>query len=199
MNVKKFQGKTEEEAIASAKQEFGEDAVIMFSKEVKPKGLFSVFKSPFYEVTAAMKEKESGMAPVRSAHNPKALHDSINLAADEKIDLPRAEAGNGVIPQAPAKPVIPRGQERKGKSGQEESGFEERLDKLSDRLEEKLGTISNEEEPKAPSSEELNFVRILYSTLIRNEVNEKYVNQILDEVEKFIRPGNSVDIILSNI
>jgi flagellar biosynthesis protein FlhF len=42
-------------------------------------------------------------------------------------------------------------------------------------------------------------VRILYSTLIKNEVHEKYVNQILDEVEKFIRPGNNVDLILPNI
>ena len=49
------------------------------------------------------------------------------------------------------------------------------------------------------SSEELNFVRILYSTLLKNEVSEQYVNQILGEIEKFIRPGHSVDTILSNV
>ena len=36
-------------------------------------------------------------------------------------------------------------------------------------------------------------------TLLKNEVHEKYVNQILDEIEKLIRPGNSVDMILSNV
>ena len=35
--------------------------------------------------------------------------------------------------------------------------------------------------------------------MLNNEVNEKYINQILDEVEKFIKPGNSVDMILSII
>ena len=50
-----------------------------------------------------------------------------------------------------------------------------------------------------PASEEFHFVRILYSTLLKNEVHEKYVNQILDEIEKLIRPGNSVDMILSNV
>lgn len=83
----------------------------------------------------------------------------------------------------------------------EEKRLEERLDSLSERLEEKLSQAAPKEEaaPKTPTSEELNFVRILYNTLIKNEVNEKYVNQILDEVEKFIRPGNSVDTILSNV
>jgi flagellar biosynthesis protein FlhF len=42
-------------------------------------------------------------------------------------------------------------------------------------------------------------VQILYRTLLQNEVNEKYTNQIIDEIEKFIRPGNGVDIILSSV
>ena len=45
----------------------------------------------------------------------------------------------------------------------------------------------------------LKFVRILYKTLLDNEVDEKYINQILDEIEKFLRPGNSLDVILSNV
>ena len=34
---------------------------------------------------------------------------------------------------------------------------------------------------------------------MKNEVSEQYVNQILGEIEKFIRPGHSVDTILSNV
>ena len=71
---------------------------------------------------------------------------------------------------------------------------------MSNRLEETLGhTSGGVELAKEPSAEELNFIRILYSTLLKNEVSEKYVNQILDEVEQFIRPGNSVDMILANV
>ena len=57
----------------------------------------------------------------------------------------------------------------------------------------------NKEPSKPQSAQELKFVRILYKTLLDNEVDEKYINQILDEIEKFLRPGNSLDVILSNV
>mgnify|MGYP000131556031 FL=1 len=59
MTINKFQGKTQEEAIAKAKEEFGERAVIMNIREVKPKGLFRAFKNSTFEVTAAMEEKRT--------------------------------------------------------------------------------------------------------------------------------------------
>ena len=201
MTINKFQGKTEEEAIAKAKQEFGENAVIMNVKEVKPKGLFRAFKNSTYEVTAAMEEKEQFVNPKRALQNTKKLHDSINLSADEKIDIPKPEAKpdfRELIQKT--MPNSSRMQE------QEEKKIEQRLDDLSNRIEESLARTPKGEKPEAenpvrekPSSEEFHFVRILYSTLLKNEVNETYVNQILDEIEKFIRPGNSVDMILSNV
>ena len=45
MTIKKFIGKTKEEAIEKAKAEFGEGAVVMNVKEVKPTGFFSFLKS----------------------------------------------------------------------------------------------------------------------------------------------------------
>lgn len=40
---------------------------------------------------------------------------------------------------------------------------------------------------------------MIYETLLDNEVNERYVNQILDDVEKNLRGSASMDIILSNV
>ena len=40
---------------------------------------------------------------------------------------------------------------------------------------------------------------MLYRTMLNNDVNEKYVNQILDEAEKVTNSGSNVDIILSNV
>lgn len=201
MTINKFQGKTEEEAIAKAKQEFGENAVIMNVKEVKPKGLFRAFKNPTYEVTAAMEEKEQFVNPKRALQNTKKLHDSINLSADEKIDIPKPEA------KPDFRELIQKTMPNSSRMQEpEEKKIEQRLDDLSNRIEESLARTPKGEKPEAenpvkekPSSEEFHFVRILYSTLLKNEVNEKYVNQILDEIEKFIRPGNSVDVILSNV
>lgn len=201
MTINKFQGKTEEEAIAKAKQEFGENAVIMNVKEVKPKGLFRAFKNSIYEVTAAMEEKEQFVNPKRALQNTKKLHDSINLSADEKIDIPKPEA------KPDFRELIQKTMPNSSRMQEpEEKKIEQRLDDLSNRIEESLARTPKGEKPEAenpvkekPSSEEFHFVRILYSTLLKNEVNEKYVNQILDEIEKFIRPGNSVDMILSNV
>lgn len=203
MNINKFKGKTEEEAIAAARAAYGGDAVIMLTKEIKPKGVFAVFKKSSWEVTAAMKEKEAGVSSAR-AEGPMAFHDAINLAADEEINLadpmpapapqPKPAARRAEAQQPPVREV----REEEPKHAQHER-FEDRLDALSDRLEEKFGAPGGEDKAKAPTSEEINFVRLLYNALIKNEVNEKYVNQILDEVERFIRPGNSVDTILSNV
>ena len=201
MTINKFQGKTEEEAIAKAKQEFGENAVIMNVKEVKPKGLFRAFKNSTYEVTAAMEEKEQFVNPKRALQNTKKLHDSINLSADEKIDIPKPEA------KPDFRELIQKTMPNSSRMQEpEEKKIEQRLDDLSNRIEESLARTPKGEKTEAenpvkekPSSEEFHFVRILYSTLLKNEVNEKYVNQILDEIEKFIRPGNSVDMILSNV
>lgn len=201
MTINKFQGKTEEEAIAKAKQEFGENAVIMNVKEVKPKGLFRAFKNSTYEVTAAMEEKEQFVNPKRALQNTKKLHDSINLSADEKIDIPKPEA------KPDFRELIQKTMPNSSRMQEpEEKKIEQRLDDLSNRIEESLARTpkgekreAEKQEKEKPSSEEFHFVRILYSTLLKNEVNEKYVNQILDEIEKFIRPGNSVDMILSNV
>lgn len=200
MTINKFQGRTEEEAIEKAKQEFGENAVIMNVKEVKPKGLFRAFKNSTYEVTAAMEEKEQFVNPKRALQNTKKLHDSINLSADEKIEIPKPDA-------KPAfREMIQKSAANQQMPVQEEKKIEQRLDDLSNRLEESLACTpmgeKKSEETSAkekPASEEFHFVRILYSTLLKNEVHEKYVNQILDEIEKLIRPGNSVDMILSNV
>lgn len=87
----------------------------------------------------------------------------------------------------------------------EDKKIEERLDNLSNMLEERLGVTQTEEPVKTVNSvkqqpsEKLKFIRMLYTTLVNNEVNEKYVNQIIDEIEKMIRPGNSVDMMLSNV
>lgn len=209
MTINKFQGKTKEEAIENAKKEFGENAVIMNVREIKPKGLFGAFKSSTYEVTAAMEEKESqtlGFKP----------QSKIDFKADEKISIPPLN-GKGIVPLNPSliqpQSILSSSQKdtQKDKSIEEryDKNIEERLDNLSTILEEKLGASDkrtalehkSEREPinKQQSAEGLKFVRILYNTLLSNEVDEKYVNQILGEIERFLRPGNSVDVILSNV
>ena len=193
MTINKFQGKTKEEAIEKAKAEFGPNAVIMNIKEVKRKGIFGFFFPTTYEVTAAIEEKEPVYAATQSVVASTAKpRENISLAADEQIAIPQPMRTQ---PREEVKVEV----KEEEKSFEAEKQFKERLDNLSELLEQKLSSPVEEDMLRKSNSQELNFVRMIYNTLLKNEVNEKYINQILDEVEKFIRLGNNVDLILPNI
>ena len=214
MTINKFQGKTKEEAIEKAKAEFGPNAVIMNIKEVKPKGIFRFFSKTTYEVTAAIEEKEpvySTALGAMSAYTPN-NKENINLIADEEIAIPqpirtpqRENSENVAKDELKLEDIDNSLKFAKLKALEVENAFEaekqfkERLDNLSELLEQKLSIPVEEKELQKSNSEELMFVRMIYNTLLKNEVNEKYINQVLDEVGRFIRPGNSVDLILPNI
>ena len=92
------------------------------------------------------------------------------------------------------------------KSSQAESDIEKQLENLSNILEKKLSEDGAREAempvtPKASPKnlENFKFMKMLYRTMLNNDVNEKYVNQILDEAEKVTNSGSNVDIILSNV
>ena len=66
MTINKYQGKTKEEAVEKAKQELGAGAVVLNVKEIKPKGMFKMFKNTLYEVTAAVRKRKRSRR-IRSA------------------------------------------------------------------------------------------------------------------------------------
>ena len=182
MTIKKFSGKTKEEAIAKAKAEFGEGAVVMNVKEVKPSGFFQFFKGVTYEVTAAIEEKDKYVG--------------INLSADEKITLPpisQQTAKMSSVKLQIAEPVAA--------STVSSEDIEKRLESISNMIEKKFQAQEDKEstEKMVQNSENFKFMKILYRTLLDNEVDEKYVNQILEEAEKIANSNNSVDVVLSNV
>lgn len=202
MTIKKFQGKTELEATEKAKAELGQSAVVLNVKVIKPTGLFKKFKSSVYEVTAALEEEPNAVSK-ESAKPAFSVRDTINMVADEKIVIPAPE-------QEPRKAVQPEPEYKKPEyrkpeyKEMETVGLEEKLESLQNLLEKKLN--SGEEAqiedkfPEQPSTGEgFRFLKMLYGILLENEVNEKYANQIMDESEKMMRGGPSVDFLLSNI
>lgn len=208
MIIKKFQGKTEEEATAKAKEELGKSAVVMNVKEIKPKGMMRLFKNSTYEVTAALEEEERAPLPTNSMMSPLHRNSTVNMVADEKIVIPAPERSNSGWGGGAGTDNRPKAV---NKESGEKGGLEERLESLQNLLERKLSTEGDksdapgdvtaklrEGEPAA-KGDSLAFVKMLYGILLENEVNEKYVNVILDEVEKVLRSGSSVDNILSNV
>ena len=195
MTINKYQGRTKEEAVEKAKQELGEGAVILNVKEIKPKGIFQIFKNTTYEVTAAVEEKEAFAVPKKA--------ENISLAADEKIALPKPESDwKEMLAQARTVEIAAeKNTEPVGSNLHED--LERRLENLSNMLEKQFAAEHpvREEVPEVEEadSESLQFMKMLYRTLLENEVDERYANQIMEEGEKVLHNGSSVDMILANV
>lgn len=102
MTIKKYQGKTKEEAIENAKAELGPRVVIMNVKEVHPKGFLGSFKKATYEVTAAVEDEfvpkgsdfdtapiphENNAAPYKSEAEPE--YEYTPIGGDEPVPAGR--------------------------------------------------------------------------------------------------------------
>ena len=218
MTINKFQGKTEDEAIRKAKEQMGENLVIMNIKEIKPKGVLRMFKEATYEVTAAVDEKE--YTKKVDFHSGLAIHDNINFSADEEIKLPiqqpaqpRQEVNRQADVLKKESQIFQRNEDDYGASYGGANGLEERIENLQNFLEKQLkpdeaekkqsqqsnkASLEKKEETKE-QSEGFKFLKMIYGIMLENEVNEKYANMILEDVEKVVRAGSSVDYILSNI
>ncbi len=223
MTIKKFQGKTEAEATARAREEFGDGTVIMNVKEIKPKGILRSFKSSIYEVTAAIEETEPPHAARTVAPAPMPMQTptpppvpvsapgNINVAIDEPIPIPRPEEVKETFASVENAWASSLTQEEKEEPKKEtvmennssNNNLEEKLENLQSLLEKKLAQPVEEQKEELPKDatmdENLKFVKMIYGILLENEVDEKYVNQIMDEVEKVMKKGASVDYILSSI
>lgn len=172
MIIKKFQAPTETEAMMMAKEEMGSAAVIMNIKTIKQRGIARLFKKDIVEVTAALEERiPTDKIPTKT----------VDLIAKEQI-LPELE-----VPKTNA--------------------IEEKLDNLQNMLENKISNSEKEKETgtgitdKSDTENNVNlkFIKLVYRQLIENEVDEKYANQILGEIENSLKKESNVDSILAGI
>lgn len=175
MIIKKFQGKNELEAIEAAKKEMGNNIVTMNVRSVKRKGILRFFLSDLIEVTVALEEEREKYTPIRK---------------EEKKEP---------VPAAPVRMPLPgiQEEERRGDS----TLLEKKLDNLHSLLEQQLQKPEEEkeEEEEEPPSEFEKLMKLLYNTMLDNEVDEKYANQIIDEMEKSAKPNMPFDYALTNV
>lgn len=172
MIIKKFQAATETEAMMMAKEEMGSAAVIMNIKTIKQRGIARLFKKDIVEVTAALEERiPTDKIPTKT----------IDLIAKEQV-LPELE-----VPKTNA--------------------IEQKLDNLQNILENKINSSEKNAEKEAAIDEKkdnennvnIKFIKLVYRQLIENEVDEKYANQILGEIESSLKKESNVDSILAGI
>ncbi|HHT87532.1 MAG TPA: flagellar biosynthesis protein FlhF [Clostridiales bacterium] len=177
MIIKKFQANTETEAIILAKEELGKDAIVMNIKKISPKGFYKLFRKPLVEVTAAIDDnityRNDRVSAIKKQNFPDIIY-------DEPEDSPQTENDNT----------------------KESSAIEEKLNNLQSLIEkqivEKEVNQSANDKSKA-LGKNLACIQLIYNQLILNDVDEKYANQIISEIEGTLKKDASMDNILSSI
>ncbi len=178
MIIKKFQGKTKEEALASARRELGENIVEMNVKAVKPKGLKGIFRGTKFEVTVAREdenEKYSAVAATEIQKDGVAVSLGQNASQAKIIPMKQHEKQEAVAEDAkavgqavadvlssfpPQKLDMEKddGSKEKGiseakaneptKENLRGNGLEEKLDNLQNLIEKQLSQQENKPQPE---------------------------------------------------
>lgn len=85
------------------------------------------------------------------------------------------------------------------------TAIEEKLDTLQSMLEQRISenvkNISEDSEEKVKDEKNVNFtfIQLIYNQLIDSEVDEKYVNQIISEIESSLKKESTLDTILASV
>ena len=184
----------------AAKKELGDGVVIMNVKSVKRKGLMALFRSGMTEVTVALEEEKDTKAFPRREGNTAAVRGAV-------LQGGRSVAGTG-------NPL------RADDSMEDRASIERKLDNLQSLLvsrfqqseSERRELLTEEEhsdseevpeeeetEEKEEVTEQQRFMKLLYNTMLESEVDEKYANQIVDEVDVSGQANLPFDYILGNV
>ncbi|MCI8528627.1 MAG: flagellar biosynthesis protein FlhF [Lachnospiraceae bacterium] len=195
MIIKKFTGKTEEDAVEAAKKELGSGVVIMNVKSVKRKGLAGLFGARQMEVTAALEEESEVQQKVQKS--------IVRTAA-------RTGTGENIITAQTAVDVM----------NESSQNIEKKLDSLQQLLMNRFqqseaeiremqgaevqetegkSTVEEIPEEREETSEQERFIKLLYNTMLESEVDEKYANQIVDDFDRASKPDLPIDYILSDV
>ena len=205
MIIKKYIGRTEEEAISLARADLGEGMSIMNTKEVNPHGIFKFFRKPSFEVTAAIDEiqKEENKTVKKDDEMPdfgklqQALNDKQfapapdSKAAQKEAERERLLKSSQILGDEP----------EEDKDKEDSSGIEQKLNTLQDLLEKQMIMSREEEKDEKERVVDKNqaYLDLIRKQLMQNEVEESYVNQIIEEIEGTLGPNSTLDNILAGV
>ncbi len=188
MIIKKYTARTEAEAVELAKKELGDDVVVMNVKEVKHKGFLAFLRAKQLEVTVAKEDEKEKFSPIRKETTAKA---EVSQQAIEKkvVDTTSIEEKLESLQNL----LVSKLQSAESTAGQvnnaEKTGEEATLQKAEEK----------ESETVEKDDEYLKFLKVLYNTMLDNEVDERYANQIIDGLDKGYKPSQSFDHLLASV
>ena len=190
MIIKKFQAKTENEAVEAAKKELGSNVVVMNVRNTKKKGLFSFLRAQLVEITVAVEEDSERKEPVKTA-DARSITEALGKIAPI---VERSEKERVVSDSFPEEKTV-----------KNDKVIVDRLNNIESLIEEKLTKPEEpvkKEEPsdKKDEKDELKvFFDLLLKTMLDNEVEREYATSIIDETARVTKPGTPFDVALAGI
>lgn len=194
MIIKKYQGKTEAEAMENAKKELGDGIVLMNVKTVRPKGLSKLIKKAYVEITVAKEEereltvhKENVAVSLSSSHTKQATFGNAEkeknsqIISEERLLEEKLDSLHSLLEQQ-----IQRREEVKVSDESED---------VKETKESKSINESTQEEADKTKA----VLSLIRETIVENEVDPKYADSILDEIEKNLKSNMPMEHILSNV
>ncbi|MBQ0042238.1 MAG: flagellar biosynthesis protein FlhF [Lachnospiraceae bacterium] len=223
MIIKKYLANTQAEAEDAARRELGPGFAIMEVKSVKHKGLARLFKAPMKEVTVGIEDDGERLSS--------AIKDIAKVVEDggKTIDVKTSGEGEEFLKQLKAHSEKDNAQTMPANTKADRAFVDESLEdidakisSLKNMLQDTLG-VKNENKDSSASAnnsgygakentshnksddnktnEGQSFVKLLYNTMIENEVHEKYANAIIEDLEKDIDLSKDIPIdhLLANV
>lgn len=190
MNIKKFQGKNKDEALKQAQKELGDNVVILNEKKIKSKGFFSFLKGSIVELTVATQ----GDDEVKSAPNA-GIVSAVSSVDKLRIQAEQKKSSDVLVTE---------------KLDNIQSLLEEKLKKAEpapvaapkeEVLPAKVPVIPVKPVPAddEPGPEIMNFIKLLYNTMVDNDIREQYANQMIDDIVQNYRKDMTIEYILGHI
>lgn len=181
MIVKKYQGNTEIEAFQLAKDDLGKDAIVLNIKTISPKGIYKLFRKPTVEITAAIDDNNSNNLAGVSENSIRSVGVNpthYDLSKEEKTSAIELKLNN--LQSLLEKQLM-------------EQKKEEEVEEESIRQQSSQTSIQKQDENRLP------MIQLVYNQLLRNEVDEKYINQILNEIDGQFKKDTTLDYLLASV
>lgn len=196
MIIKKYQAKTENDALNLAKEELGEGCVTMNVKTVKRKGIMKLFKAPYVEVTVALEENRD--TEYESFKRP-----SVAASNDDRTILKKSSFDRVIDDEIKAESVSVTKKELV--TDKVESGAVLK-DNSSDSFTLEKDSVEKEKDSQVKEDSDIvleNGIDAVYElisqTLIENEVDEDYVEEIIEDAKNRLKSNTPMDTVLSHI
>lgn len=211
MIIKKYQAAGEKEAIVMAKEDLGNDAIVMNIKKIQPKGVFRIFMKSKVEVTVAVDDNQqvsiqSGTKKPATEFEKTIENDKSLKPNSKTLDALEMAMKNGALNNEKCGIKIER--ELKPEVTELEKKIDNIKDSIQDLIDKRIQVKVNEsdsvnETTESVEADQINkndtCKKLIYDQLIESEMEPEYANELIGEIQNILDPDATISSILAAV